>query len=474
MTHPAGQDPASSRLAPSGGWRELMVPPYLGPVAALCLGIGLYALNAFLISTALPTAVIELKGVELISWAFTVYLVTAIVGGAAGSLLKQRLGTVTALLLPALAFLVGSLVAGLAGTMPMVLAGRALQGTGEGVIAALCYALIPELFPSRLVPKVFGAEAIVWALAAFGGPLLSGILTERISWRAAFLVNIPLALLFMALVLMVVPRGAARTRGLRFPGLRLLGCAAGIMLLAVAGILAQPWAAAGAVAASLVLLVALVLVDRRSAAPLFPSDAFRLDSPVGAGLWVALLMPLAQAATTVYLNITLQHLWSYGPTAAGYMSALMALSWSATALLVAHGHRPGVPRLLIRVGPGVLTMGLLGLLIGLDCGMPALVILGQITVGSGFGVSWGFLSQSIMERARPGERDRAAGFLPTVQSGGYAIGAAVSGLIANSAGLAAAQDSTALITAVTWVFGIATLFGGVAFLISFRAGEPRA
>ncbi len=55
--------------------------------------------------------------------------------------------------------------------MTEVLIGRALQGVGEGIVAATCYALIPELFPSRLVAKVFGAEAVVWAVAAFGGPL---------------------------------------------------------------------------------------------------------------------------------------------------------------------------------------------------------------------------------------------------------------------------------------------------------------
>ncbi len=115
-----------------GRWGELLGRRYAATVATLCLGVALYALNAFLVSTSLPTAVVELGGVGLISWAFTVFLVAAIVGGAAAAMLKQRFGTRPALLLAALAFLAGTLVCGFATSMPMVLVGRLAQGAGEG------------------------------------------------------------------------------------------------------------------------------------------------------------------------------------------------------------------------------------------------------------------------------------------------------------------------------------------------------
>ncbi|WP_225769287.1 MFS transporter [Inquilinus sp. Marseille-Q2685] len=450
-----------------GRWGELLTRRYAAAVTTLCLGVALYALNAFLVSTSLPTAVVELGGVGLISWAFTVFLVAAIVGGAASAMLKQRLGTRPALLLAALAFLAGTLVCGFATSMPMVLVGRVFQGAGEGVIAAVCYALIPEMFPSRLIPKVFGAEAIVWAAAAFGGPLLSGVLTETVSWRAAFLVNVPLIAIFALLVGIVVPAGQARNSGGAVPLLRLFGCAAGIMLVSVAGIVPHGWQAALCVAAAMLVLAAVVLADRRGRDRLFPSDAFTFGSTVGAGLWVVLLMPVAQAATTVYLNITIQHLWGYGPTMAGYVSALMALAWSGSAVLVAGIVRPEAQRRLIRLGPFLLALGLLGVMAALAGGQPRLLVLCQVLIGAGFGISWAFLSQAVMEAARPGERDAASALLPTLQSGGYAIGAAVSGLIANAAGMAAALTPEAIIPAATWVFGIAALLGTLGFLASF-------
>ncbi|MGK9232604.1 MFS transporter [Inquilinus limosus] len=450
-----------------GRWGELLTRRYAAPVATLCLGVALYALNAFLVSTSLPTAVVELGGVGLISWAFTVFLVAAIVGGAASAMLKQRFGTRPTLLLAALAFLAGTLVCGFATSMPMVLVGRLAQGAGEGVIAAVCYALIPEMFPSRLIPKVFGAEAIVWAAAAFGGPLLSGVLTETVSWRAAFLVNVPAILVFAALVAVVVPPDPGTRTGAGVPIGRLFGCALGIMLVSIAGIVPQSWQAALCVAAALLVLAAVVLADRRSRDRLFPSDAFTFRSTVGAGLWVVLLMPVAQAATTVYLNITIQHLWGYGPTMAGYVSALMALSWSGSAVLVAGIVRPEAQRRLIRLGPFLLALGLLGVMAAVATGRPWLLMLCQVLIGAGFGISWAFLSQAVMEAARPGERDAASALLPTLQSGGYAIGAAVAGLIANEAGMAAALTPEAIIPAASWVFGIAALLGMLGFLASF-------
>src|SRR5690606_365148 len=179
-------------------------PRYATVTLILCLGVALFAFNAFLASTALPTAVQEVGGLGLISWATTLYLVFAIVGGAAAALLKLRFGARSALLASTTLFLVGTLIAAQGSSMHEVLIGRSLQGLGEGVVGAVCFALIPDLLPSRLVPKVFGMQAVVWAVAAFGGPLGAGLLTELVSWRAAFLVNVPLALIFAGMVIFAI------------------------------------------------------------------------------------------------------------------------------------------------------------------------------------------------------------------------------------------------------------------------------
>jgi MFS family permease len=285
-----------------------------------------------------------------------------------------------------------------------------------------------------MIPKVFGAEALVWAAAAFGGPLLAGAATDLVSWRVAFLINVPMIVIFLVLVLVVVPRQSPQPATTPMPLLRLAAIGGGIMTLALAGIAPSPIAAAALVAAGVAILVAVVVRDRASAARLFPSDAFSLQTIVGTGFWVVLLMPFAQAFTSVYLVLTLQALWGFGATAASLINASFALAWSFMAIMVANFSRGETRARLIAMGPMMLACGLSLIVAGLALDRPLLFLVGQITSGSGFGFAWGFLSQAIMETAREGERDRATALVPTLQSAGYAIGAAFAGLVANNAG----------------------------------------
>jgi MFS family permease len=439
------------------------------PLATLCLGVAIYALNGFLVTTALPTAVLRIGGLELIGWSLTIYLVAAITAGSVAALLKARLGARRALLLPALLFLAGTLLAASATGMPQVLAGRLLQGAGEGVIAALCYALIPEMFPAGLVAKVFGVEAVVWALAAFGGPLAAGLLTETLSWRAAFLVSVPMVLIFMALVLRVVPPTPPTPgAGARPPLLRLALCAAGIMLVALAGVQERPWRIAAGLGLALLALAALFRLDLASRLRLFPTDAFDPRTTLGAALWVVLLMPVAQAATSVYLVLLVEHVWRYGPTRAGQIQALMALSWSGVAVLVAQAATPRMQIALIRGGCLSLALGLFCALLAVWGASLWLLLLAQLAIGAGFGLSWAFLSHAVMRAAREGERDRASAMLPTVQSGGYALGGAVAGLLANASGLTAALWVPGSVLPVGWLLGGAILLALLATLASWR------
>lgn len=436
----------------TSGWAEILSPRYLSATTTLCLGVALLAFNTFLATVALPSAVTELGGLPLLSWATTLFLVFAIMGGAAAANLKARLGARRALLAAALVFILGSLLAGLAQSMPELLVGRALQGLGEGVVAAICYALIPELFPSILVPKVFGAEAVVWALAAFGGPVLAGFLTETLSWRAAFLVNLPIGIIFMALTLLAVPRAESSYQETeRLPYIRLLLIGAAIMAVSVGGVLANPGLTALCLGAAALALYAIVRRDETARERLFPSRAFTLDDIVGAGLWVILLMPVAQSAIAVYLIFALQALWGLGPLHAGLVSAVMAIFWSLTAIAVAGVQSPQGRMRLIVVGPALLVSGLVIVASGFSLDSLWAVIAGQVSIGMGFGASWAYLSQTIMEAARPGERDRASALLPTIQSAGYGIGAAIAGLVANSFGLAGAVSGLDIKSAIVAV-----------------------
>ena len=451
---------------PDTGWSALLAPRYLAPTITLCLGVALLAFNGFLVSTALPTAVEALGGVAYLSWATTVFLVFAIMGGAGAALLKARFGARGALVMAASVFLLGSLLAAIAGAMPQLLVGRALQGLGEGIVAAICYALIPELFPSALVPKVFGTESIVWAIAAFGGPVLSGALTELVSWRAAFAVNLPIGAVFIALVLTVVPRGTLLDDRQRFPIVRLVLIGTAIMAVSGGGVLRSPALTAVCVVVAGARGGGVIVRDRTAQTPIFPLRAFRLDDVVGAGLWVILLMPLAQAGGAVYLVYALQNLFGFAPTLAGAIAAIMAVTWSAVAIVVANvpmAFRPW----LIRIGPVLLVAGLGALTFGFAIDVLAFIVLAQILIGAAYGASWAYTSQTIMEAAVPHERDRASELLPSRQSAGDGLGAAVAGVIANSAGIAQVETPGALAAALIVTFGVCTALALASVVAAF-------
>lgn len=458
-------------------WGELFTRNHRAATVTLCLGVALFAFNAFLVSTALPTAVREIGGVAVIAWATSIYLVLSIVGGAAAARLKAGYGARAALIASAALFLAGTLLAATASSMTEILVGRALQGIGEGIISALCYALIPELFPQRMIAKVFGAEAVVWAAAAFGGPLLAGFVTETISWRAAFLINVPVIAIFVALVLAIVPRASSDGTRLPMPVARLAVIGGGILVVTFSAIAPSQLAKAGLVLLAAALLIATVVRDRRSAAPLLPSDAFSPRSRVGIGLWIVFLMPLAQASTTVYLVLTLQTLWGLGATLAGAFNACLALAWSFVAIAVASLGPRTNRAAFIALGPALLVAGLVIIVSGFVLDRAVVVLAGQIVIGAGFGISWAFLSQAVMEAARAGERDRAAASLPTLQSAGYAVGAAVAGLVANVAGytvadIDAVRSAAVTVFATSAAIALLAVLAGLALRRMLAVGKP--
>ncbi len=240
------------------------------------------------------------------------------------------------------------------------------------------------------------------------------------------------------------------------------------MGVAVAGIVEGAAMKVALVAASGLLVAGAVVVDRRGPSPLFPASAFRLGDIVGVGLWVVFLMPLAQASTSVYVVLTAERLWGYGPVAAGAINAVLALSWSATAVAVTSVTGRRGRRALIGGGPVALAVGLAGVAASFAGGGPVPLTIAMAAIGIGFGSSWGYLSQFVMEAAPDGERDKAAALLPTVQSAGYAVGAAAAGLTANLAGYPEADTSAAVGAAATSVFATATVVALLAVAAGLR------
>ena len=453
--------------AAAPGFRRLFARPQGAYLATFSLGSALYAFSAFLVAACMPSAIKVLGHLTLISWGFTFYLIAAIVAGTVAAQMKRRLGTAHALQWAAGCFLLGTLACGLAPDIWVLLAGRVMQGLGEGAISGLIYMLIPEVFPAALIPAVFGIEAVIWAAGSTGSPILGGFLTQTLGWRAAFLVEVPMVLAFMLLVRLNVPGRRDALAGQALPVARLLGVGAAILLLSLAAIEPQFWLRAASVVASMALLAVLVRRDGRASHRLLPAGAFATGTPLGLAFWVVLLMPAASTGPATYAILILERIWGFEPLTASIMGAAPYITWSIVGV-AASRIPPAHSSACLSAGPVLAALGLVMGAAGMATTSLGLLMAGLIAIGVGYGLCWGFLSQAIMTRATPGDRDRASAMLPTVLSTGLAIGAALGGLAANSAGLAELSSAAVVGRAGLACFALATVVGVAAVAAGIR------
>ncbi len=449
----------------TGSWSDIASRRYAAPAAMFTIGIGLHAFNAFIASTTMPSAAIELSTVSLLSWATSAYLVASIVGGAAAAALKMRFGGRAILLASSLAFIAGSFTFGFAQSASMVIVGRILQGGGEGIVMASCYALIPEMFPTSLVPRIFALESVAWVLAALGGPVIAGAITEFVSWRLAVTVSIPASIAFMIFVPLCVPAGRGNGRAVAIPVLQLALVAAGVFLLSIGG---RSSLAIVATVAALALFWLVILVDRRGAVRLLPSRAFDPSTPLGAGMLLALLMALAEAPTVIFVAFAGQKIWALGVTQSGFLTAVLAISWSLTAIGVAHMPRWST-RAHVWPAPLIMAGGLALHVVGFASQWLAVVVAGQMLVGASFGFSWARLCQHVMETAPEGQRDFAVAAMPTLLVAGSSIGAALAGSFAAALGLDATRPAGEIAAVLVPVFAVAALIALATTWVSRRA-----
>lgn len=449
-------------------WSELWEPERRAATATVALGVVLFAFNAFVVSTALPRAVAEFGGTGWLAWATSLYIIASIVTGPAAALVMHRMGAKAMFMAAGGVFILGTLLAAGAPGIGWLLGGRALQGAAAGLIESGCYVLIPRLFPPRLISRVFGIEALAWAVAAFAAPAIAGVLAEYASWRLALLAAVPMALIFLVLVPRVVG-GRDGTLGAT-PGLpfgALLGIAAGMGLIVLSDGGAGVAASAVSLVAGLVLFVAVIRGDGRWGERLAPRGAFSLKGRMGLGLWVAFLMPLSETVEAVFLVYALQFLWGFSALEAGLSATVLALSWSAMQTLSA--QLKGDRAWLVAAGAALLLAGQVVMFAAFWQGSVVLMIGAQLVLGAGFGAAWGAVSQVVMEGAGE-DRDQASGLLPVVFSAGFGIGAALFGLVANALGFAAAEGA-ALLAVMLWLIVLGAALAAVALALAVRVSR---
>ncbi|WP_309052895.1 MFS transporter [Streptomyces sp.] len=290
-------------------------------IGALLLGMLLAALDQTIVSTALPTIVSELGGMEHLSWVVTAYMLAATAATPLWGKLGDQYGRKKLFQSAIAIFLVGSALCGIAQNMPQLIAFRAVQGLGGGGLMVLSMAIVGDLVSPRERGKYQGLFGAVFGATSVLGPLLGGVFTEHLSWRWVFYINLPVgivALFVIAAVLHIPVRSTRHT--IDYLGTFLIASVATcLVLVASLGGTTWAWGSAqiiGLAVLGAVLLVWFVRVERRAAEPVLPLKLFRVRTFTLVSV-ISFVIGFAMFGAMTYLPTFLQVVQGVTPTMSG-------------------------------------------------------------------------------------------------------------------------------------------------------------
>jgi EmrB/QacA subfamily drug resistance transporter len=316
-------------------------------LSGVMAAVFLAAMESTVVATAMPTVIASLGGIRIYSWTFSAYLLTSTVAMPIWGRLADQVGRRRAYLAGLGLFLLGSALAGMSHSMEQLITFRALQGLGAGSLISIGMTIVGDLYGVERRAKMQGYFSSVWGVASLVGPLLGGFLTDRVSWRWVFYINVPFGLLAAAAIGIGLREEGRDQPRVSFDllGMAVFAAAISALLVGLVEIGAgESWlrpTGLGLLALSGALLVLFVLVERRLAEPVIPLRLFK-NPILRAAAVTGLLSGMAMFGAITYVPLYLQAVTGSTATQAGWVLMPFVLGWVVFSLVGA--------RLVLRVG----------------------------------------------------------------------------------------------------------------------------
>jgi EmrB/QacA subfamily drug resistance transporter len=409
-----------------------------GPILlSVMLSVGLIAIDATILATAVPSIVNDLGGFAQFPWLFSIYLLAQAVSVPIFAKFTDIMGRKPIMLVGIGLFVLGSILCGVAWSMPALIAFRAIQGLGAGAVQPTAMTIIGDIYSVAERARVQGYVASVWAISAVVGPTLGGIFVDFLNWRWIFFVNVPLAAFAAwSLYRKFSEKVVRRQHRIDVAGSLLLGAGASLIILGLLeGGLLWLWDSVPSItilSVGTLLMIAFGFVERRAAEPILPGWLFRsrlLNSTDLAGLGVGMML----IGLTSFIPLYAQGVLHTSALVAGFALAALTLGWPLAASVAGRIYMKIGFRRTALIGGVVVVIGsgLLTLLSAHSSVWEVAATCFVIGMGMGFVASPTLIAaQSSVEWERRGV---VTGTFVFARSMGSALGIAVFGAIANAA-----------------------------------------
>jgi EmrB/QacA subfamily drug resistance transporter len=401
-------------------------------LAAVMAAMFMIAIEATIVSTAMPRIVGQLGGLQLYSWVFSAFLLTQTATTVVFGKLSDLLGRKKVILWGIALFLLGSILCGFAWSMPSMILFRLVQGVGAGAIQPIGMTIVGDLYSAHERGKIQGYLASVWAISAVVGPLVGGLIIQHFSWSWIFWMNLPIG------VLAAIGFSAFLHENIVRQDRKIDHLSAGVFTIAIAAVMADLTAVSTASGTEIAFISALAAVsialfvwqERRSPEPMISLKLWG-RRPIAAANGASLLAGMVMIGLTTFLPVYVQGVMQKSALAAGFALSVMVLGWPIGATLAARLYSRFGVRPVLLAGALFVPVGTLVFVALQPDYSPVFAGVGSWIVGFGMGLLSSASLVLIQEIVGWSERGSATASFIFARSLGSTFGATIFGAVLN-------------------------------------------